>query len=125
MTRYPATIKAQVLAALLEGQAVTRVAEDYNIPEGTVYSWKSREINGHGSELANHASEKKEQIGDLLLEYLSESLITLRKQAEMFRNEGWLKKQNAADVAVLHGVVTDKVIRLLEALSTVNDNETK
>ncbi len=116
MKVYPPEIKAQVLAALLQGQAVTYVAKEYNIPEGTIYSWKSREINGHGSELAAHAKEKKEQIGDLLIEYLSESLITLRKQAIMFRNEDWLAKQNAADVAVLHGVITDKAVRLLEAL---------
>jgi len=28
-----------------------------------------------------------------------------------------LAKQNAADAAVLHGVLTDKAVRLLEALS--------
>ena len=61
--------------------------------------------------------KKKEQIGDLLLEYLSTALETLQTQAEFFSDEAWLAKQNAADVAVLHGVITDKAVRLLEALS--------
>ena len=114
MTEYPAQVKAQVLAALLEGQSVSKVAKKYKIPLGTVKSWKSREINGSNGV----ATLKKEQIGELLLSYLGESLVTLRAQVVMFRNEDWLAKQNASDVAVLHGVVTDKAVRLLEALST-------
>ena len=119
MTKYSAETKAAALASLLEGQAINKVAEDYNIPAGTVRSWKSREINGGKVvTVAKKADQKKEQIGDLLLDYLSTALATLQTQAEFFGNEAWLAKQNAADVAVLHGVITDKAVRLLEALGT-------
>ena len=33
-----------------------------------------------------------------------------------FRNEEWLVKQNAADAAVLFGVMQDKAFRKIEAL---------
>ncbi len=35
---------------------------------------------------------------------------------EFFRDEDWLYKQDASELTVLHGVVSDKTIRLLEAL---------
>ena len=50
------------------------------------------------------------------MEYLKGSLHTLQEQARFFADAEWLRKQDAADVAVLHGVLTDKVVRLLEAL---------
>ena len=111
---YSNEIKAAVLAALLAGQSISQVATEYNIPEGTIKSWKSRLQPN-----ATQATPKKE-IGDLLLEYLRVNLDTLRIQAETFQDSDWLKKQSAADVAVLHGVMTDKAIRLLEALSKAN-----
>lgn len=111
--------RAAAIAALLAGQSITEVARTYDLPEGTVKSWKRQGIND--------PSPKKE-IGDLVLEYLQENLITLRIQAEVFRDETWLKRQSAESAAVLHGVMTDKAVRLLEALSKNNapdDNATE
>lgn len=101
------------MAALLSGQAMTAVAREYNIPTGTVRYWKNKATRT----VEGVDTQKKERIGELLVSYLSTSLETLEAQARMFKNETWLAKQNAADVAVLHGVVTDKAIRLLEALA--------
>lgn len=111
-TEYSEETKAAVMAALLSGQSVNQVAKEYDIPKGTVSGWKRK-----STEVAEVTTQKKERIGELLVSYLSTSLETLEAQARMFKNEDWLKKQNAADVAVLHGVVTDKAIRLLEALA--------
>jgi transposase-like protein len=116
---YPDETKAAVMAALLAGQNVSEIAEKYKIPKATLRSWKSRQEN-YG--VANVATQKKEKIGDMLIDYLSASLITLKAQVEFFKNEEWLKKQDASAVATLHGVTTDKAIRLLEALSTAEDN---
>ena len=110
--RYSEETKAAVMAALLAGQSVSQVAKEYGIPKGTVSGWGRK-----SQEVASVTTQKKERIGELLVSYLSTSLETLEAQARMFKNEDWLRKQNAADVAVLHGVVTDKAIRLLEALA--------
>ncbi len=118
---YSDATKAAAMAALLTGQGVDKVAEQYNIPVATLYSWKSKQKNGDG--VVNLASQKKEKIGDLLLEYLNASLITLRAQVEFFRDETWLREQDASSVATLHGVTTDKAIRLLEALSRSQEPE--
>lgn len=113
MSKYSDDTKAAVLAALLTGQSITAVAKEYNIPKGTVGSWKSRELGDMSQAIA---TQKREDIGELLLEYLRETLVTLKAQAIFARTEEWLRKQPASELAVLHGVQTDKAIRLLEAM---------
>lgn len=112
---YPNEVKAAVMSALLAGQSVTEIASEYKIPASTIRSWKSRQVNGES--VASVATQKREEIGDLLLDYLRTMLKTLRTQAEHFGDKEWLKDQGANELAVLHGVSTDKAIRLLEALS--------
>lgn len=115
MTEYSDHIKAQALAALLAGQAPAQVAATFGIPIGTLKSWKSRQKNGES--VAVVATEKRERIGQLLLEYLEMTLETLKAQQVVFRDVEWLKKQSASEVAVLHGVAFDKAVRLLEGLA--------
>lgn len=114
-TEYTPETKAAVLAALLAGQGASKVAEEFRLPEGTVKSWQSR-LRQAESPLRRVAPEKADEIGDLLIGYLHANLETLKIQATFFQDTKWLSQQNAADVAVLHGVMTDKSIRLLEAL---------
>lgn len=104
---YEPETKAAVMAALLAGQGVTEIAREYRIPESTVSRWKK---------LARAEAGRTEDIGELLMEYLTENLMTLRAQAIAFRDPQWLAAQEAQQAAVLHGVLTDKAVRLLEAL---------
>lgn len=109
--------KAAVMAALLTGQSINEVARAYQIPRGTVASW-SREI----SRPSIQDDTQKRAIGDLLIGYVKESLHTLQAQVKAVGDEEWIKKQPASEIAVLHGVIADKTIRLLEALATSEDD---
>jgi transposase-like protein len=109
-------VKAQVMAALLTGQSVNAVAREYSVPEATIRRWK----NGGDSPLDG---PQKKDIGELLLLYLQANLEALTVQTQMFQNMKWLAQQNAADLAVLHGVMIDKDIRILEALNKGSGNE--
>lgn len=100
-------VKAQVMAALLSGQGVAETARQYRIPVSTVSDWKRRAWQEAGRET---------DIGVLLLDYLRENLTTLQVQAIAFRDRGWLKELGGSDAAVLHGVMVDKTVRLLEAM---------
>lgn len=111
--QYSPETKAEVMAALLAGQSVATVAASYDIPEGTVKSWKNRQ---RGHPVATVATQKKEEIGDLIVEYLRTMLRTLITQAEHFGDKQWLTAQGADQLAVLHGVAMDKTVRILEAL---------
>ena len=120
MTKYTDETKAAVLAALLAGQSINSVAREYKIPPGTISNWKNRQ-----GVPRNGIQKKADDIGELLISYLQTNLKTLQKQADFFGDESWLKKQTASDAAVLHGVMTDKSVRLLEAMSNAaNDTNT-
>lgn len=110
-TQYPDEVKAAVMAALLTGQSISYVANEYNIPEGTVKGW-SRSLRG----VRPDATEKKERIGGLVIDNLEAELSTLIAMQHVFRDKEWLKKQSASELAVLYGVIKDKAIRVLEAL---------
>ena len=100
-------IRAAAMAALLAGQGVSEVAEEYALPSSPVSRWKAE---------ARKEAGRSDDVGELLLDYLSENLRTLRAQAVAFRDPDWLRDQEANSAAVLHGVMTDKAVRLLEAL---------
>lgn len=105
------------MAALLAGQRVTEVAQQFQVSKATVSRIKA--TIDHDT-LKQIETKKGEDFGELLGDYLRETLITLSEQTIFFRNEEWLKQQTAADVAVLHGVAADKAIRLLEAIEQAN-----
>lgn len=121
---YSDETKAAVMAALLAGQSVSLIAKEYEIPEGTVKSWSSRDVNGNGHAVATEALDatQKSRIGKLILDYLETLMVTLKNQAEVFSDKTWLSKQAASEVAVLHGVLADKGIRLLEALASEEED---
>ena len=121
MSKYSDETKAAVLAALLSGQSINEVAREYKIPKGTVSSWKSREL---GDVSQTIATQKRDELGNLLLTYLKETVTTLIEQARFARSKEWLEKQSGSEFAVLHGVQTDKAIRLLEAFSASEDTDT-
>ena len=116
MTRreYSDETKAQVMAALLAGQSVSSAAHEYKIPKGTVSSWRKLALNKAVGVDAN-ATQKGTSIDALLQNYVEANLVTLREQSEFFRDRDWLKEQSASELAVLHGVVADKTVRILEA----------
>lgn len=118
MAEYNEHIKAQALAALLAGQTFTEVARVFQVPIGTLKSWKQRDGAAlRPSTDAPDASAKREQIGALLLDYLVTTIETLKAQQVVFADADWLKKQSAGELAILHGVSVDKAVRLLEALT--------
>ena len=77
------------------------------MPTSTVSRWKVE---------ARAEAGCSEDVGALLLGYLRENLQTLQAQAVAFRDVEWLREQRAADAGVLHGIMLDKAVRLLEAL---------
>jgi transposase-like protein len=117
---YSDELRAQVLSKLLEGQSVSSVARDFKIGKATVLGWrKDAGLNGH----TPVGSEKRAELGELVLGYLRENLATLKVQAEILRDKAYLQKQPAESLAVLHGVMFDKAVRLLEALDLDSDQD--
>ena len=108
MKHHDPEVRAAAMAALLAGQGVSMVAKEYQLPESTVSRWKRE---------ARKDAGLSDDIGELLLGYLRENLQSLQAQVVAFRDPAWLKEQPAGELGVLHGILCDKSIRLLEALA--------
>jgi hypothetical protein len=118
MARTSEETKSAIIAALMTGQGVTVVAKKYKVDKATVSRIKSKISE---SDLQQLSTEKKEKIGDLIAKYLEESLHTLSVQQAHFRDKQWLKEQSAAELGPLHGIIADKVFRILEAVEDASE----
>lgn len=104
---YSDELKAAALADIvLIGPGAA--AAKYGIPAGTLRSWASR--------LDPVATLKKERLGVLATTYLETNLQALIAQAYVASDPKYIERQSAESLAVLHGVMADKSIRLFEAL---------
>lgn len=122
-------VKAGVIAALLAGQSTSQVATAYNIPAGTIKTWKRRmglkEFQSDAiSEVQNETANEtlKKEIGELLLKLVVTRLRALIAQAELFADKDWMKMQDVQELAVTHGILDDKNGRLLDAMSRTGDD---
>jgi transposase-like protein len=111
--------RAAVLAALLAGQSVSQVARDYNVSRGVIINWRDKS----GIRPAPVTQEKADEIGELVANVLHANLYAVQVLAErVAAEEEWFRKQSASDLAVLSGVLTDKSVRILEALESASSS---
>lgn len=113
--KHPDELQSQVIAALLAGQGVGEVAAQYNLDKSVVSRWKTSLPSDKLQQIATKTAEKGEQIEEALFGYLIETLTTLKEQVIIAREREYVIKQPAGEFAVLHGVMADKAVRLLEA----------
>ena len=111
-TSYSDETKAQVMAALLAGQSVSKVAADLKIPYSTVGTW-AKEARGL---IRDSSIQKRERIGELVVDNVEAALEATKALANVFADESWIRKQEASQLAVLYGVLSDKTVRVLEML---------
>lgn len=113
MQAYSDEVRAQVLAAVMQGVPVKQVARQFRISPTTVRNW--RQAAGL-TELVPINPEKKRDLGELLASYLRTGLEALEAQARTAADPAWIQKQPADQLAILHGVIADKLVRVLAAL---------
>src|SRR5688572_21867781 len=112
--KTPPEVQAQIIAALLTGQFQTdeQVAEATGVSKHTVGRIRKHIPNEY---LIQVELLKKDRIGELVGEYLEESLRSLIRIDMVTLSEDWLWRQDAASLATFYGVKADKAYRLLEA----------
>lgn len=115
-------VQSQVMAALLAGQGVNEVAQAYSLPESTIREWRET-LNSE--QFAELRAKKGERIEELLFSYLTANLAALEAQAKVVSETEYITKQPADSLAVLHGVMADKSIRLLEAIERARGAQPK
>ena len=103
---------AAVEAALLTGQGVTEVARSYNLPKSTVSRIKNELLP---EQLAQVGTERGKRIESLLFAFLESGLTALAAQGRVAADEKWIKQFPPQQLAVLYGVMADKMVRIIEA----------
>lgn len=110
------------MASLLAGQGVGEIASQYELPEATIREWREALTSEQFAELR---AKKGEKIEELLFGYLTANLAALDAQAKVVSEREYIIKQPADSLAVLHGVMADKSIRLLEAIERARTPQPK
>lgn len=108
-------VKAQVMAALLHGQAVSKVAKDYKIGKATVSRYKKLLP---AETLEQVGTKKRDQLAESVGRYMDDAFNAIHATLKVTQNAEWLNRQSAAELATFIGVTSDKIFRVLEALET-------
>lgn len=110
--RYRRYTEAERSAALADivllGTGAT--ASKYDIPRSTLTTWQETYSIVHNPQV------KKASIEVLAMTYLEASLQALIAQSYVISQPEYIERQPAGELAILHGVVADKAVRLLDAL---------
>lgn len=115
--QYDDNTKAAAISRLLNGDSAYMLSDELGIPVGTLKSWKSQAVNG-----GLVTTEKQNQIGSLLIDLLHQELKTLSAIAEAVTDRDWIREQRAQELAVLYGVMQDKMVKKVEVLKRAAGN---
>lgn len=109
---HPPDVKAEAAGLFLQGNTASYVAKKLDIPLNTAKVWRRETISDITSEMRR---EWAAQIEENLYRTIIMSQAAMLAQLEVMSDPTWIKQQTASDLATLHGITHDKVIRLLEA----------
>lgn len=113
-------LKPTLIAELHAGKTLRQVAHEYAVPLGTVATLAA------GAKSVMIAQENKQVIGAKAYALITETLDTLHAQVEYFGSTTFLsdaqQTANAQGLAILYGVVSDKLLRFWEAYAGRDDD---
>lgn len=118
--RIPDTTRAAIIAGLLEGQSVTKIAETYKINHSTVSRLKKAIP---ADKLHEVALKKDLDIATQIANFLDASFEAMLNVLAVTRDNAWLSKQPASELATFNGVTADKVFRVLEAIENAQSSK--
>jgi len=113
---HPADLRAQVVAAVLAGTALSQVARQYGLSKGTIGNWLAQERGTFGTD-----QRARLDLGELILGLIERHVQTLEAQLQAAARPEWLEKQSAAELAELVVAERDTTLRLLAGLRPVDD----
>ena len=105
--------RAQVIALLLAGESNKRTAERVGVSERTVRNVKT---SPDFASLCLLKSESEPTLHELVTAHLTTSLKAANALARSITDDkDWFTRQNAADIGILYGTLSDKAIRIYDA----------
>lgn len=120
MAKYDSETKTAVMTALLEGQSISKVSEEFEIPRSTIGNWSAK-LNQSG--VPSVPDEKKEEIGDRLLILVNKMVDAQVAMLEVMAEKEYLRGQDLAELGMAFGVNNDKLDRILARLSNASADD--
>ena len=112
--QYEPEIQARVIAEWKAGSSLNQLAREFKIPKSTIQGWAEAHprtmLVPKQNPLANY------DLDGMAVELLDGSLGAIRAIQRAPTDEAWLKRQDAQQLAILYGVISDKLYRLLGAI---------
>lgn len=102
MKTYPDEVKAQVIAEWQLGTPKAAIARKFNVSRSYV-----QQVTRYQEPVLS--IQKREDLGQLVYDYLAEGLKTLRLQAAAMGDTEWFKGQAGAQ-HLIHGTLADKLV---------------
>ena len=119
---YSTEQKSAAIEAVLQGQEISFVAQEFDIPHQTLRSWMRRaQITMHK---VAPTPTNIDKIGGLLVRLVEAELEGMEAIARMIQDDKWLKGQRADNIAALYALMSDKNMQKIEAMSGVPDDNT-
>ena len=128
MTRgvpHPPELRAEAVAAVLAGAALTEVARRYGVSKGTLGNWLAEvdplELERVGTTRAMERSP--ELLEAMIFDLVAEHITTLRAQLQAAASTAYVQGQTAGDLAALLGAERDTLIRLLSGFRPLEPDQ--
>ena len=108
--------KAQALALVASGTPVQSVARELKIGRATLRHWVDQ--NNGGLLAATQKTLATYNLDAMAVDLVDGSVRSVRNIQRATEDEAWVKRQSADQLAILYGVISDKLYRLLAAVRT-------
>jgi transposase-like protein len=115
--RYPADIRAKAVGMVLGGMTMSEAAHHIGCSRRAIADWMltaKAEAAYHGTRDLVAAGVARQTLPDLIEDWIRANVaacLAIARLAE--HNSDWIRSQGARDLAVLAGVLSDKVIVVL------------
>ncbi len=116
-SKYADEFKAQVIAGWKAGDSELQLAERYDVPRTTLQKW----LKGH--ERATKTSLTIYDYDAMAVRLIDGSISALGAIQNIASDKSWLEGQDAGQVAILYGVIADKLYRVLGAIRRPESDE--
>ena len=114
---YDSSVRQRAISALRDGHTVRQVASDLGITTRTLRRWRAALPEDEQAEIVRRTALKKQaDLGELIYGYLTTSLPSLTAQLRVMGDPVWIDRQNAREIAILHGMLWDRALRILTLL---------
>lgn len=110
-------VKMAIASEIAAGEKPIDLAEKYGCSLATVTRAKQKYLTPEM--LAKMDEQKAAVLGDLMILSLESGIEATVRIANTTKDDGWLRTQNAGDLGKMYGIISDKVVRVAEAMEDI------